>query len=191
VFLNALDLAARAMVVVALVYAAIVAGTHWAVRRRRIGPFGFWPRMVRRASDPVLLPLERRVMRAGGSPQDAPLWLLGIVIAGGLVLLSLTSWLIGMSGTLQAVAYSGPRVWIQFLVAATFNLVMAAIFVRVIASWFGVSPYRPWMRPVMALTNWIVEPVRRLLPPMGMIDFSPMVAWLILWVLRGFILGLL
>ena len=47
------------------------------------------------------------------------------------------------------------------------------------------------MRPVVALTDWIIEPVRRLLPPMGMIDFSPMVAWLILWVLRGFVLGLL
>jgi YggT family protein len=190
VFLPALDIAARAIVVIALVYAALVAATHWAVRRRRIGPFGLWPRLVRRASDPILLPLERRVMRAGGSPQDAPLWLLGIVIAGGLVLLSLTGWLIGMSGTLQAVARSGPRVWVQFLLAAAFNLVMAAILVRVVASWFGVSPYRPWMRPVMALTNWIVEPIRRLLPPMGMIDFSPMVAWLILWVLRGFVLGL-
>ena len=39
-------------------------------------------------------------MRAGGSPQDAPLWLLGIVIVGGLLLLSLTGWLINMGGTL-------------------------------------------------------------------------------------------
>ena len=53
--------------------------THWAVRSRRITPFGAWPRFMRRASDPVLLPLERRVIRAGGSPQDAPLWLIGIV----------------------------------------------------------------------------------------------------------------
>jgi uncharacterized protein YggT (Ycf19 family) len=71
------------------------------------------------------------------------------------------------------------------------SLVMAAIFVRVIASWFGISPYRAWMRPVVALTDWIVEPIRRLLPPMGMIDFSPMVAWLVLWVARGLILGVL
>ncbi len=189
--LPTLDMAARAIVVLALVYASVVALTHWAVRRRRIGPFGFWPRMVRRASDPVLLPLERRVMRAGGSPQDAPLWLLGIVIVGGLLLLSLTGWLINMSGTLTAVAYAGPRAWIRLLVSGAFGLVMLAIFVRVIASWFGIGPYRPWMRPVVALTDWIIEPVRRILPPMGMIDFSPMVAWLILWVLRGFVLGLL
>lgn len=71
-FLPALDIVARAIVVLALGYASVVALTHWAVRRRKLGPFGFWPRMVRRASDPVLLPLERRVMRAGGSPRTHP-----------------------------------------------------------------------------------------------------------------------
>ena len=70
--LYVLDTAVRAIVVVALVYASIVALTHWAVRNRKIGPFGPWPRLVRRLSDPVLLPLERRVIRFGGSPQDAP-----------------------------------------------------------------------------------------------------------------------
>ena len=74
------DLMARVLVVCALVYASTVGLTHWAVRSRRLSPFGRWPRLVRRASDPVLLPLERRVVRAGGSPQDAPLWLVGIVI---------------------------------------------------------------------------------------------------------------
>ncbi len=190
-FFPTLDFAARVIVVAALVYASLVALTHWAVRQRKIGPFGVWPRLVRRASDPVLLPLERRVMRAGGSPQDAPLWLLGIVIAGGLLLLSLTGWLIGMSATLTALAYAGPRGWLRLLVGAAFNLVMVAIFIRVIASWFGVGPYRPWMRPLVFLTDWIIQPVRRILPPMGMIDFSPMVAWLILWVLRGFVVNLL
>ncbi|HUF34400.1 MAG TPA: YggT family protein [Gemmatimonadales bacterium] len=186
-----LDLLARSLVVIAVVYASIVALTHWAVRQRKIGPFGAWPRLVRQASDPVLLPLERRVMRAGGSPQDAPLWLLGIAIAGGLVLLSLLHWLVGMGGTLAAVASSGPRGWVRYLLSAAFSLVMAAILIRVITSWFGVSPYRPWMRPFVWLTDWIIEPIRRVLPPMGVIDFSPMVAWLVLWVARGLLLGLL
>jgi YggT family protein len=189
--LATLDLLARSLVVIAVVYAAVVAVTHWAVRQRKLGPFGPWPRLVRRVSDPVLLPLERRVMRAGGSPQDAPLWLLGIVIAGGLLLLSLLHWVVGLGYTLTAVASAGPRGWIRFIVSAAFTIVMGAIFVRVIAGWFGISPYRPWMRPVVALSDWIVDPVRRLLPPMGMIDFSPMVAWLILWVARGLVLGLL
>ena len=68
---------------------------------------------------------------------------------------------------------------------------MIALFVRVIASWFGISPYRPWMRPAMALTDWLIEPIRRILPPVGMIDFSPLVAWLVLRLVRGFVLSYL
>lgn len=187
----AIDYLARGIVVAALAYASLVALTHWAVRSRRINPFGAWPRLMRRMSDPVLLPLERRVIRAGGSPQNAPLWLLGIVIAGGLILLSLTNWLIGMGATLTALAYEGPRALIRFLVGGILTLVMAAIFIRVIASWFGISPYRRWMRPLVFLTDWIIEPIRRILPPLGMIDFSPMVAWLVLWVVRGFLVGMI
>jgi len=187
----ALDTTVRVIVVAALVYASIVALTHWAVRRRKIGPFGGWPRLVRRLSDPLLLPLERRVIRFGGSPQDAPLWLLGIVIVGGLLLLSLTNWIFGMVGTLGALADGSPRLWARLLVSWAFSIVMVSIFVRVIASWIGVSEYRGWMRPFVVLTDWIIQPIRRMLPPAGMIDFSPMVAWLVLWVARGFVLGLL
>src|SRR5215217_9486907 len=102
------DLVARTLVVAALVYASAVALTHWAVRRRRITPFGVWPRFMRRASDPVLLPLERRIIRAGGSPQDAPLWLIGIVVAGGLLALTLVHWLAGFVATLTYLSDSGP-----------------------------------------------------------------------------------
>jgi YggT family protein len=188
---STIDMLARGLVVAALVYASIVAATHWAVRRRKIGPFGAWPRMVRRLSDPVLLPLERRVIRFGGNPQDAALWLVGIVILGGLLLLSLVNWLLGMAGAVGALASASPRDWIRILVGWAFTLVMTALFVRVIVSWFGVSEYRPWMRPLVLLTDWIIRPVRRILPPAGMIDFSPMVAWLVLLVARNLVLGML
>jgi YggT family protein len=188
---DTLDLVARVLVVVALVYASVVALTHWAVRSRRITPFGAWPRFMRRVSDPVLLPLERRIVRAGGGPQDAPLWLLGVVIAGGLLLLTLVHWLAGFVATLGVLSTSGPRAWARFVVSGLFTVLMIALLIRVISSWFGISPYRPWMRPVMALTNWIIDPIRRILPPFGMIDFSPLVAWLVLTLVRGFVLSLL
>jgi len=188
---DTLDLVARVLVVAALVYASVVALTHWAVRSRRITPFGAWPRFVRRLSDPVVVPLERRIVRAGGSPQDAPLWLLGVVVAGGLLLLTLVHWLAGFAATLGTLSESGPRAWAAFLVSGLFNVLMIALLIRVISSWFGISPYRPWMRPVMALTNWIIDPIRRILPPFGVIDFSPLVAWLVLTLVRGFVLSLL
>ena len=186
-----LDTAVRTLVIIALAYASVVAVTHWAVRSRRISPFGAWPRAVRRASDPVLLRLERRIIASGGSPQNAPLWLLGLVIAAGLVLLSLTHWFIGVLVGLSLAVNGGPRVWLRLLVSAIFTILMAAILIRVIASWLGIGPYRRWMRPVVALTSWLIDPIRRILPPLGMFDFSPMVAWLVLYVVRGFVLSMI
>jgi YggT family protein len=190
VLLDALDIVVRSLVLFALVYSGIVALTHWAVRSRRIDPFGVWPRLVRRLSDPVLLPVERRVIRAGGSPQNAPIWLLGLVIAGGLLLISLTQWLIGTATTFVLLAQGGPRIWIRVLLNGVFTLLMAAIFIRVIGSWLGIGPYRRWMRPFYLMTDWLIGPIRKILPPMGMFDFSPMVAWLVLYVVRGFVVGL-
>lgn len=189
-FFAVLDVAVRILVIVALAYACIVALTHWATRTRRINPFGTWARFTRRLSDPVLLPLERRIIRFGGSPQNAPLWLLAIVIGTGLLLLSLTSWVIGTAAGIMVLAHGGARVWARVLVDAVFTVLMAAIFIRVIGSWIGIGPYNRWMRPMYALTNWLIDPIRRILPPMGMIDFSPMVAWLVLFVVRGFVRGM-
>src|SRR5215210_5037085 len=90
------ELMARTLVVCALVYASVVGLTHWAVRNRLLSPFGAWSRLVRRASDPVLLRLERRIVRSGGSPQDAPWWLIGGVILGGLLLITAIHWLAGL-----------------------------------------------------------------------------------------------
>ena len=70
-------------------------------------------------------------------------------------------WLIGLAYTLTAVGPIGPRAWIRFAVSGVFSLMMLALFVRVIASWLGISPYAGWMRPFMTLTNWIIEPIRR------------------------------
>lgn len=189
--LDALDIAVRSIVLLALAFALAVALTLWAVRNRRINPFGPWARLVRRISDPILLSLERRIIRAGGNPQNASLWLLGLVIGAGLLLLSLTQWLIGTASTLALVLHGGPRVWIRVLVSAAFTVLMAAILIRVIASWLGIGPYRRWMRPIVALTDWLINPIRRILPPVGIFDFSPMVAWLVLYVVRGFVLGML
>jgi YggT family protein len=188
---STLDTVVRSLVIIALAYASAVALTHWAVRNRRINPFGSWPRFVRRVSDPVLLPLERRIIRVGAGPQDAPFWLVGLVIGGGLLLLTLTHWLIGTAASMVQIADSGPAVWVRLAVGAVFWVLMTAILIRVIASWLGIGSYRAWMRPIVALTSWLIEPIRKILPAMGMFDFSPMVAWLVLYVLRGFVMGML
>jgi YggT family protein len=186
-----LETALRWLVLAAFAYGAVVALTHWAVRSRRLQPFGVWPRFVRRTSDPLLRPLETRIVRFGRNPQDAPLWLLGGIVVGGLLLISLVRWLGGWWLRLQYLAAAGPGAWLPLVVAGLFNLVQLAIFVRVIASWFGVSEYRSWMRPVVRLTDWIIVPLRRVLPTVGPFDISPIVAYFLLGILEGIVVRML
>lgn len=186
-----IELVTRWVVVVALVYASVVAFTTWLVRSKRISPFGAWPRFVRRISEPAILPLERRVISAGGSPQDAPFWLFGIAVAGGLLLITVVNWLIGFVYEMSLLSQAEPRIWLITVVRWTFQILMVALLVRVISSWIGVSPYAKWMRPVMALTEWLLEPLRRVLPPLGPFDLSPFVAYLLLSIAQTAVLRLL
>jgi YggT family protein len=182
---------ARGLAVVTLVYAVIVWVTHWAVRARHLQPFGAWPRFIRGISDPPLKRIEKRLLLAGGNPQDAPLWLVGIVVIGGLVGLSLVDWFIQTIGQMLILSDLGPRAWIRQLADWLFTVVLLALFIRVIASWFGVSPYGRVMRIVYALTDWILDPLRKMLPQFGMIDLSPMVAYFLLTIARSALMGAL
>jgi YggT family protein len=69
-----------------------------------------------------------------------------------------------------------------------FSLLMLALLVRVFSSWFGGSRYSKYIRWSYTLTDWLVEPIRRVLPTVGMFDLSPLVAWLVLSLVRGMIL---
>src|SRR2546426_12099966 len=61
----------------------------WAVRPRKISPFNAVARFCRSTVDPIISPIERRVVRAGGTPAAAPLWALVAVVIGGILLLTL------------------------------------------------------------------------------------------------------
>lgn len=186
-----LDRILRGLIAAGFVFASLVAVTHWLVRSKRLQPFGAWPRLVRKASDPVLHPIERRLLRAGGNPQDGPLWLIGGVVVGGLVLMALARWLMRFVLDLAYVAGAGPRALLIQLVSSVFAVLNIALLVRVFSSWFGVSEYAKWMRPFVWLTDWLLEPIRRRMPPMGAFDLSPIVAYLVLMVLRWAVLRIL
>ena len=86
--------------------------------------------------------------------------------------------------------YSG-RAGVALLIVGAYKVLVAALFVRVIAGWLGYHRYTRWLRPVYVLTDWVVEPLRRVLPPLGRFDWSPLAAWLVLMLLqRIFLLGL-
>jgi len=174
-----------------LAVVAVVAGgacAAMAVQRRLISPFGRTARAVRRVTDPLLVPIEHRMRRAGANPQSAPWWLIGIALVGGILAISIAEWLLGLAATVGAAAASGPRYVVALVVDLAFNLLMLALIVRVIGSWFGATRWTPWMRPFHAATEWMLAPLRRVLPSFGPIDVSPLVAWLLLSLLRSFVL---
>lgn len=183
--------AARALVLAVFLFAVVIAITSWAVRARRLSPFGAWARFARRAGDPLLKPLERRLVRSGQNPLDAPVWLVGVALVVGLVLLSAAGWLVGALYSAQNAAAAGPVGMLRLGVGAVFTVLMGAILVRVIGSWLGVGPYTRWMRPVYVLTDWLIRPIQKIVPALGPFDVSPMVAWLVLWVLEGVVMRLL
>jgi len=185
------DLVARVVSGILVGAAAVVAGTHWAVRRGHLKPFGGWSTGIRRLSDPALRPVEARLVRWGRNPQEATLWLLGGSLVAGLLLITLTRWLIGFVARLSVAARSGPMVWVALLVSWTFDLLILALIVRVIGSWVGLGPYSRVGRIAWRLTEWLLGPIRRILPPMGMLDLSPIVAYFVLMVVRSLVLSVL
>ena len=182
------DLGVRLFVAGAFVLSLIVALTHWAVRSNKLQPFGAWPRFVRGWSDPILQPIERRLARGGGNPQSAPSWLVGLAVLGGLALISLVRWLMGFILGMISLASNPTGMLAPTLVSYTFSLLIGALMIRVIGSWFGIGPHNRVMRIFYVLTDWLVEPLQRVLPTMGPFDISPLVAYFVLSFTRTLVL---
>ena len=175
------------------VFAVFVAATgialgSWALRERRISRFGPLARFLRQVSEPVLRPIEVWQLRRGGNPQSAPWWLVGGTVAGGILLLTGAEWILGALMRVNAAASAGPRGILRLLVFAAGQVVIWALIIRVIGSWFGAGRFNRWIRWTYRLTDWIVEPLRRVIPPIGIIDITPLVAWFLLQFLLGVIL---
>lgn len=170
---------------------AVVCLLDWAVRTRRLNPFGGVARFVRSTVDPLIAPIERRVVRAGGVPHTAPWWALGAVVLGGIVVLYLLEFI---GAQIAQVAYAsrlGTRGIVRLLVSWSIALLQIALIVRVLGSWFGQTRYSRWVNWSYRLTDWLVEPLRRIIPNFGMIDITPLVAYFALSLLRGLIISAL
>jgi len=66
-----------------------------------------------------------------------------------------------------------------------------AILARVLLSWVRVDPYNPLVQLLFQITEPILEPFRRFIPPIGMIDVSPIVAIVVLQIVQSVIVNLI
>ena len=164
----------------------VVFAIDWLVRTRRISPFSALARVFRRVVDPMVMPVERRIVRAGGSPVSAPWWTLVAVVVGGILLIVGLQFVRGIIVSAMLSTSRGTRGLYQLLVSWTFGILQLALIVRIIASWIQISPYSRWVRWSYPLTEWLLRPLRSVIPPFGMIDVTPIVAYFVLYLLEGF-----
>jgi YggT family protein len=76
------------------------------------------------------------------------------------------------------------------LIDLIFAILNLAILARVVVSWVNPNPYHPAMQFLYQVTEPILAPIRRYLPQTGMIDFSPLVAIILLQLVHRLVLAL-
>jgi YggT family protein len=192
-FLHAFDVILSALK--AAFFGAAVIGTalcaiEWSVRTRRLSPFSRLARTTHRVMAPVMAPIERMIVRAGGSPASAALWTLAAILVGGIVVLSLLGLLRDEFGGVAIALHGGPRGIVRLVLGWAFDAFYIAIIVRVISSWFQFNQFGPFVRWSFTVTEPVLRPLRKFLV-FGVIDFSPIGAWLLLsWVVQPIVMKL-
>jgi len=64
-----------------------------------------------------------------------------------------------------------------------------AIFARAILSWFPIDQNGTIPQALDSITSPILDPLRKVIPPLGMIDLTPMIAMFLLLVIGGALTG--
>lgn len=177
----------RAVFSVLVVLAAVLAALDWAVRTRRINAFGPLARFTRATVDPLVAPVERRLVRAGGTPASAPWWALLVLVVAGALIIGALGFVRDQFAAIQHASSRGPRGFVRLVVGWAFAVLQIAIFVRVILSWVG-GTYSRIGRLAVHLTEWLIAPLRRALPTVGAFDISPLVALIGLMILQGIVM---
>jgi YggT family protein len=69
-----------------------------------------------------------------------------------------------------------------------FTALTFAVFARVLLSWFPMNPDNPIVVILNEVTDPILRPLRRVVPPLGMLDLTPIVALVLLNIIQRLLL---
>ena len=70
------------------------------------------------------------------------------------------------------------------------QLLILLVFISVILSYF-MDPYHPIRRAVDTIVEPMLAPIRRLVPLVGMLDFSPLVLILLIQLIKSLLVSVL
>ncbi len=136
---------------------------------------------VVKATDPVIKPLRRFIPGFGGIDIASIVFAI-LVQALGVFLLLLLKGASGFNPLLLLVfgVFGAAKV--------ALNLFFFAILILIIISWVAPGNYNPIASILQQITEPLMAPFRKLIPPMAGLDFSPMVVLLVIHILNGIVL---
>jgi YggT family protein len=157
-----------------------------------LNPFGWTSRTIRRLSDGIVIPVRGGLRGFGVDPKFAPLVVILLVILLGYFLLQLVETIaVTLSGVLQSAQRGAVIPVIGFILYGLLSIYILLIMIRIIFSWGMISYTNRIMRFLVDTTEPLLGPLRRMIPLLGRLDISPLVAILILWLFQAAVAGTL
>jgi len=152
----------------------------------RVGRFGF---KIRKITEKSVYPAARFLANFRVDTRLAPL----VSIFVALVFTYFASQIIGntffvIDGLTTSVASGNPKMVIGFILYGLLSILVLLIFIRFLAQWF-VFTRNTFLGFVMRVTDPIMLPVQRLIPPIGMFDISAMIVLIAIFVLQSVVLN--
>lgn len=77
------------------------------------------------------------------------------------------------------------------LIQTIFKVYYYLIFIEIIISWVPVDQYNQWVQMLHKITDPYLDIFRKIIPPIGMIDISPIVALMALGLIEKLLISLL
>ena len=75
-------------------------------------------------------------------------------------------------------------VFLTTFINLLFQILIFAILIRALISWFPIAPTSPIIRLLDDITEPVLSPLRRIVPRLGMMDITPIVAMVGLSILQ-------
>lgn len=150
-----------------------------------VGRFGF---RVRKITERFVYPAARFLATFRVDVRLAPLITIFIV----LVLTFFANRIIGdtlyiIDGLTKGIANGNPKMFVGFVLYGVLSILILFIFIRFISQWF-VFTRNTFLGFVMRVTNPIMLPVQKLIPPIGMFDISAMIVLILIGFLQSIVL---
>lgn len=156
-----------------------------------LNPFSWAARTLRRLTDGFVVPVRGTLRQVGVDPKFAPLVVMLVSILLGYFIWRLVQ-TVGMTldGAISSVRTGAVFAALGYILYGLLSIYSLLIFVRIIFSWGMVSYHNRIMRFLVDVTEPMLAPLRRMIPPVAMMDISPIVAFLILWLFQAAIAGI-